>query len=706
VTSQTDEQGRTTHFEYAFPSHQVTQRVNPDGSKLQYAYNNRFNFLSDIVNERGETYHIEYAPTGHVSREVTFDGREFRYEYDAHTQLVAKTEVGSEGTELTTRYAYNAQGRLTHKILPDEQEIQYHYDRFGRLTEVDDGHWPLAYRYNLLGQLEEEHQGWVSQGYRYDAMGQLNAMLLPDGQVVDYLLSKGQLQQVNLNGQRLTTHDYQVNGLETQRQQGALTSHYQYDELGRLLEHSARQSSPHPSSPQILRRRYEYSQAGNLTSVDDVQRGLTQYHYDPLDRLTSVRGVLEEHFSHDPAGNLLLDRRTHVVGNKLLLQGDKHYQYDEFGNLIRESRGREQKLVTEYRYDTQHRLIHVTKPDGSEAHYQYDAFGRRIEKQVTDKLWHTEKTEFLWQGDKLIAESSESHYQTYLYEYGSFRPLALITGEGAENAHAYFYHLDQVGTPLEMTDHDGAIAWAVDYRAYGNVARERVQDITSPLRFQGQYYDEETGLHYNRHRYYSPETGRYITVDPIGLAGGLNNYQYAKNPTGWVDPLGLSQKVGACPCSNSHNEPPIIKGLDPQPIDAPNTLDRNGRWHDSTGKFVKESWPTQDGFASKNGKLIRERITLPVGKELDRFGGWYEDGVFRDRGSFFGDVGAPFENRALPPKSLNSPYKKYRVAKSFEVDSGPIAPWFGEPGGAVQYLILESRGVEGLIKSGKIIPIE
>jgi RHS repeat-associated protein len=335
----------------------------------------------------------------------------------------------------------------------------------------------------------------------------------------------------------LTTHDYQVNGLETQRQQGALTSHYQYDELGRLLEHSARQSSP-----QTLRRRYEYSQAGNLTSIDDAQRGVTQYHYDPLDRLTSVRGAREESFSHDPAGNLLLDRRTHVVGNKLLLQGDKHYQYDEFGNLIRERRGREQKLVTEYHYDTQHRLIHVTKPDGSEAHYQYDAFGRRIEKQVTDKLGHTEKTEFLWQGDKLIAESSESHYQTYLYEYGSFRPLALITGEGADNAHAYFYHLDQVGTPLEITGHDGAIAWAVDYHAYGNVARERVQEITSPLRFQGQYYDAETGLHYNRHRYYSPETGPYITVDPIGLAGGLNNYQYAKNPTGWVDPLGLSQK--------------------------------------------------------------------------------------------------------------------------------------------------------------------
>ncbi|WP_249126908.1 RHS repeat-associated core domain-containing protein, partial [Aeromonas popoffii] len=67
------------------------------------------------------------------------------------------------------------------------------------------------------------------------------------------------------------------------------------------------------------------------------------------------------------------------------------------------------------------------------------------------------------------------------------------------------------------------------------------------LRFQGQYFDAETGLHYNRHRYYQPETGRFITPDPIGLAGGLNNYQYAPNPTGWVDPLGLTGVPGDCP---------------------------------------------------------------------------------------------------------------------------------------------------------------
>ena len=79
----------------------------------------------------------------------------------------------------------------------------------------------------------------------------------------------------------------------------------------------------------------------------------------------------------------------------------------------------------------------------------------------------------------------------------------------------------------------------MQYRAYGNVVRTIANEIEAPLRFQGQYFDAESGLHYNRHRYYQPETGRFLTPDPIRLAGGLNNYQYVPNPVNWVDPLGL-----------------------------------------------------------------------------------------------------------------------------------------------------------------------
>ncbi len=90
--------------------------------------------------------------------------------------------------------------------------------------------------------------------------------------------------------------------------------------------------------------------------------------------------------------------------------------------------------------------------------------------------------------------------------------------------------------------------WSAQYLAYGTIYTQHTEEVTNPLRFQGQYFDQETGLHYNRHRYYNPKNGLFTTADPIGLAGGLNNYQYVKNPTGWVDPLGLTNVVGDCQC--------------------------------------------------------------------------------------------------------------------------------------------------------------
>jgi len=118
-----------------------------------------------------------------------------------------------------------------------------------------------------------------------------------------------------------------------------------------------------------------------------------------------------------------------------------------------------------------------------------------------------------------------------------------------DNNEIYHYHLDHLGTPQEMTDSQGKIVWSVSYKAYGNLAVAHVNEIDNPIRFQGQYHDIETGLHYNRHRYYDPNCGQFINQDPIGLAGGLNNYQYVPNPTGWVDPLGLTSSEGpeVCP---------------------------------------------------------------------------------------------------------------------------------------------------------------
>ena len=125
-------------------------------------------------------------------------------------------------------------------------------------------------------------------------------------------------------------------------------------------------------------------------------------------------------------------------------------------------------------------------------------------------------------------------------------PLAQIStrrGESEHDAQVYWYHTDQAGLPRELTGMAGELVWRADYRAWGNTLRvetaDQAEPVHQPLRFQGQYYDAETGLHYNRFRYYDPDAGRFVSQDPIGLAGGINLYQYAPNPLGWIDPLGL-----------------------------------------------------------------------------------------------------------------------------------------------------------------------
>ncbi|WP_409270038.1 RHS repeat-associated core domain-containing protein, partial [Pseudomonas sp. KCJK9044] len=107
---------------------------------------------------------------------------------------------------------------------------------------------------------------------------------------------------------------------------------------------------------------------------------------------------------------------------------------------------------------------------------------------------------------------------------------------------------DHLGTPMELTDHHGEVAWAGQYKAWGDVREVRSDwakqvGMSNPIRFQGQYHAHETGLHYNRYRYYDPRVGRFVSQDPISYGGGLNLYAYTPNPIYWYDSLGLTPTV-------------------------------------------------------------------------------------------------------------------------------------------------------------------
>ncbi|QRR30587.1 RHS domain-containing protein [Pseudomonas simiae] len=551
ITSERDELGHLTRYEYADGLHLISRRINADGTQVKYRYDNVRLLLTEIENEVGETYRLQYHSNGLIQQETGFDGQRTAYVYDLNGNLQEKTEHGDDGSQLVTRYERDHAGRLVRKTLPDGSLVDYAYDRQGNLLSVEDGHWVLAYEYDSQNRLTAEHQGWGTLRYGYDACGHLHKLRLPDNNRLTFNHDKGgHLATVELNGEILTSHLFKA-GQEHQRQQGQLISHYHYDDQQRLHAHAVTQQQ-HP----LYQRHYDYDKAGNLTRLLDTRKGEHHYHYDPLNRLTRAD---QERFGHDPASNLLMQDRPGpdiVAGNRLMIQGDHHYDYDAFGNLIRERRGKGHQLVTEYRYDCQHRLIGIKKPNGQTASYRYDPFGRRISKTVDGIT-----TEFFWQGDTLIAEHHADRHRSYLYEPNTFRPLVLLEGFGPKETETFHYQLDHLGTPRELTASDGKIVWSAHYRAYGEITRLDIGKVDNPLRFQGQYFDEESGLHYNRHRYYNPDNGRYLTPDPVKLAGGINAYQYVTNPTGWVDPLGLSTCPGGDGCKPHTNSENLNKQL-------------------------------------------------------------------------------------------------------------------------------------------------
>jgi RHS repeat-associated protein len=111
-----------------------------------------------------------------------------------------------------------------------------------------------------------------------------------------------------------------------------------------------------------------------------------------------------------------------------------------------------------------------------------------------------------------------------------------------KNRVAFVYHNDPNGLPQELTKPNGEIVWSATYDAMGRVDQILVDEVAQPLRMQGQYWDDEIALCYNRHRYFDPQICSFISQDPLGLAAGENVYAYAPNVWGWADPLGLCKE--------------------------------------------------------------------------------------------------------------------------------------------------------------------
>ncbi|AFI92026.1 Rhs-like core protein [Pectobacterium parmentieri] len=236
-------------------------------------------------------------------------------------------------------------------------------------------------------------------------------------------------------------------------------------------------------------------------------------------------------------------RLTDWQAGRLVQRDDTHYQYDKAGRLIRRQvvQPGYRAQVWHYRWDSRNQLRVVDTPNGERWFYRYDPFGRRIGKRRDQTA---EAIGYLWDGDQ-IAEVR--HYRDNQlvsrrhWVHNGWELLVQQRQNADESWETDFVTSGHNGEPQAIFNQTGELRWqAPRTNLWGQRYTENAEKYDPGLAFAGQYRDDESGLCYNRFRYYDPSGGCYISPDPIGIRGGLNLYAYAKNPLTWVDPLGLA----------------------------------------------------------------------------------------------------------------------------------------------------------------------
>ncbi|EBS3381136.1 RHS repeat protein [Salmonella enterica subsp. enterica serovar Newport] len=600
LTETHDPLGRVEQTQWHPVWHQPETEVDAAGAAWRYEYDERGNLqaVSDplhqrtvygydrhgqvvrITDARGGDKYLQWNEDGQLMRHTDCSGSQTAWFYDERTRLERVTDAESNSTRYsydgnghltevmfadgrTERYQPDAAGRLTAKITP-ETRTEYRYDAADRLLEIRrrqhdaaEGGEPevIRFSYDSAGNLlsEETAQGVLQ--HRYDVQGNRTETQMPDGRTLRYLYyGSGHLQQINLGRDVISEFTRDHLHREVQRSQGRLDTRRMYDRTGRLTRKLTCKGMRGVVPETFIDREYAYSGQDELLKKRHSRQGVTDYFYDTTGRITACRNeAYLDSWQYDAAANLL-DRRqgetaqagagSVVPFNRITSYRGLHYRYDEYGRVV-EKRGR--NGTQHYRWDAEHRLTEVAVTRGDTVRrygYVYDAPGRRVEKHELDAEGKPyNRTTFLWDGMRLAQECRLGRSSSlYIYsDQGSHEPLARVDraapGEADE---VLYYHTDVNGAPEEMTDGRGNIVWEAGYQVWGNLTHEKeTRPVQQNLRFQGQYLDRETGLHYNLYRFYDPDIGKFISGDPISLKGGINLYAYAPNPLSWIDPLGL-----------------------------------------------------------------------------------------------------------------------------------------------------------------------
>ncbi|APR80670.1 Rhs-family protein [Minicystis rosea] len=639
-TSYTDDAGSLVRIEND-PRGRPLSLTYPDATTERYTWDARGRVTS-FTSRRGDVFRMEWEGTDALRRIVAPDGQAWTYENDVLERVVGVVSPRNERYEIrhdragrvreettfdgsTFRYQHDRAGRLARVELPGDAWLSYTYDEAGQVIEEDSPHGRRTFAWDERGAFIEavlhdydrpivvtaerdaagrtvvESQGGRALRYTYDRSGRVASRTLPDGQTTRYFYdAAGDLSGIDHDGHKVAfQHDRRGREVRRHVYRGGIDICRAVDGAGRWLEQwvSARpEGVTEPAS--LVRRRYSYDTVGRPIELQDGRWGRAAYAYSPEGRLLGVEARHGMRLDYDPSGALIgLNRYTDAdlapwkvrAGNVLVRTPRASYTYDD-------ARRRRRKLPsngdkpTEYQWDARSRLREVRLPSGERVLLTYDAFGRRTRKVIVSppispetldqKRTPPRVVDYLWDGVVLAAEiDSVRGTRVFVHHPRTMFPLLQI-----EDGEVYSYVTDPMGTPRELVDARGRLAWAASISTFSDVLETYrdpgAAEVSSPFRQLGHYADEETGLLYTIRRYFDPETARWLSIDPLLILSGGDLFGLTKSPTFTVDPLGMQETPPVGIYGNS------MPGLEKhEPLQA--------CWGEHNGLGPRGTWPFQ-----------------------------------------------------------------------------------------------------------------
>ncbi|HEI2620398.1 TPA: RHS repeat protein [Escherichia coli] len=593
----TDGNGVVWTMEYG-PFDLPVARTDGEGHRWQYRYDKDTLQLTEVINPQGESYLYILDNCGRVTEERDWGGVVWRYRYDADGLCTARVN----GLEETILYSRDAAGRLAEIITP-EGKTQYAYDKSGRLTGIfsPDG---ISQRtgYDERGRVNVTTQGRRAIEYHHPDEHTVIRCILPpederDRHPDESLLkttyrynAAGELTEVILPGDETLTFSRDEAGREVLRhsnrgfacEQGWNAAGQPVSQRAGFFPAEATWGGLVPS----LVREYRYDSAGNVsgvTSREDYGRETRrEYRLDRNGQVTAVTasgtglgyGEGDESYGYDSCGYLKAqsagrhriseETDQYAGGHRLKQAGNTQYDYDAAGRMVSRTKHRDgyRPETERFRWDSRDQLTGYCSAQGELWEYRHDASGRRTEKRCDRKKI---RFTYLWDGDSIAEIREYRDDKLYSVRHLVFNSFELISQQFSRvrQPHPSVAPLwvtrtnhavsDLTGRPLMLFNSEGKTVWRPGQTSLWGLALSLPADTGYPdprgeldpeaapgLLYAGQWQDTESGLCYNRFRYYEPETGMYLVSDPLGLGGGDNTYAYVPNPNEYIDPLGLA----------------------------------------------------------------------------------------------------------------------------------------------------------------------